>query len=100
MDIYIKVHAALFVCSSRHLKTHFRHDSRLWQVHGPRHRDVGFTWHDIGDVALRADVLHQAVAAFELAYSIRAEVLGEEDDETQQSKTALCEARAAMLETA
>jgi hypothetical protein len=69
-------------------------------VHGPRHRDVGFTWHDIGDVALRADVLHQAVAAFELAYSIRAEVLGEEGDETQQSKTALCEARAAMLESA
>ena len=24
LDIYIKVHAALFMCSSRHLKTHFR----------------------------------------------------------------------------
>jgi hypothetical protein len=72
----------------------------LFQVYGPRHRDVGFTWHDIGDVAMRAQRWQQAVAAFELAYSIRADALGDEDDETQQSKTALGEARAAMITTA
>ena len=72
----------------------------LVQVYGPRHRDVGFTWHDIGDVAIRAQQWQQAVAAFELAYSIRADALGEEDDETQQSKTALAEARAAMIAAA
>ncbi len=66
-------------------------------VYGPRHRDVGFTWHDIGDVAMRAGQFEQAVAAFELAYSIRADALGEEDGETQQSKTSLAEARAAMI---
>ena len=72
----------------------------LVQVYGPRHRDVGFTWHDIGDVAMRAARWQQAVAAFELAYSIRADALGEEDGETQQSKTALAKARAAMMEAA
>ncbi len=69
------------------------------QLYGPRHRDVGFTWHDVGDIALKAEKLQQAVAAFELAYSIRVEALGEDDDDTQSSKEALCEARAAMLKT-
>ena len=78
---------ARWVCISRDLV----------QVYGPRHRDVGFTWHDIGDVAMRARRWQQAAAAFELAYSIRADALGEDDDETIQSKTALGEARAAMI---
>ena len=46
---------------------------------------------------MRAGQFEQAVAAFELAYSIRADALGEEDGETQQSKTSLAEARAAMI---
>jgi tetratricopeptide (TPR) repeat protein len=92
LDIYVKVNAALYAFS-------LRISLMRVQLHGPRHRDVGFTWHDVGDVALKAEKLHQAVAAFELAYSIRAEALGEEDEDTQSSKSALCEARAAMLKT-
>jgi tetratricopeptide (TPR) repeat protein len=93
LDIYIKVNVSL--CFARCFPlTAF---TQL-QLYGPRHRDVGFTWHDIGDIALKAEKLQQAVAAFELAYSIRAEALGEEDEDTQSSREALYEVRAAILQ--
>ena len=90
-DIYTKVNP-VSACRHAFPLTSFMQ----LQLHGPRHRDVGFTWHDNGDIALKAEQWQQAVAAFELAHSIRAEALGAEDEDTLSSKEALCEARAAM----